>query len=209
MNKSFTQLDKEKQNRIIESASKEFIEKGFKKASTNQIAHKAQIGKGMLFHYFNSKKELFNDLFVIHTTYIKQHFLDRINDEKRDFISKYEHISQLKLEAMIENPIAFNFGASLYMNDYEGLDEEQKKYVQGLLAISSQKLYADIDTSFFRQNMDETMMIKMISWIIEGALTEVLYEIKHLNLIEVDYSPYWKKFELVMDNIRQLYYREG
>jgi TetR/AcrR family transcriptional regulator len=56
---TFAQLKTEKQQRIINAAWEEFSQKGFELASTNQIVKKAKIGKGMLFHYFNNKKELF------------------------------------------------------------------------------------------------------------------------------------------------------
>lgn len=55
----FLNLDKEKQERILNAAMKEFALKGFDNASTNEIVKEANIGKGMLFHYFKSKKDLF------------------------------------------------------------------------------------------------------------------------------------------------------
>ncbi|MGC4018669.1 MAG: TetR/AcrR family transcriptional regulator [Muricomes sp.] len=59
---AFHALEEEKQTRIINAALVEFSVKGYKRASTNVIAEKAQIGKGMLFYYFGSKEELFHFL---------------------------------------------------------------------------------------------------------------------------------------------------
>ena len=58
----FLNLKPEKQERILEAAIKEFADKGFEKASTNEIVKEAGISKGILFHYFQNKKKLF--LFV-------------------------------------------------------------------------------------------------------------------------------------------------
>jgi len=52
----------EKQNRILKAAYEEFAKHSYKQASTNKIIKEADIGKGTLFYYFNSKKELFEFL---------------------------------------------------------------------------------------------------------------------------------------------------
>lgn len=46
-------------NRIIEAALQEFGEHGYDGASTNQICQAAGISKGLLYHYFKSKENLF------------------------------------------------------------------------------------------------------------------------------------------------------
>lgn len=55
----FLSLDKEKQDRIINAAMKEFAQKGYDKASTNEMVKEAGISKGLLFHYFQNKKQLY------------------------------------------------------------------------------------------------------------------------------------------------------
>lgn len=49
----------EKKAEIIRIALEEFASCGYSGASTNTITKRAGISKGMLFHYFGSKKELF------------------------------------------------------------------------------------------------------------------------------------------------------
>ncbi|MFD6209493.1 TetR/AcrR family transcriptional regulator, partial [Peribacillus sp. NPDC060253] len=55
----FLNMDKEKQDRIINAAIKEFAQKGYDNASTNEIVKEAGISKGLLFHYFQNKKQLY------------------------------------------------------------------------------------------------------------------------------------------------------
>ena len=45
-----------KRQRILDAAIREFAEHGYDKASTNSIVKEAGIAKGLLFHYFGSKK---------------------------------------------------------------------------------------------------------------------------------------------------------
>ncbi|WP_145950380.1 TetR/AcrR family transcriptional regulator, partial [Paenibacillus sp. Y412MC10] len=42
----------QKKVRLLESALKEFSDKGYEQTSTNQIVKQAGLSKGMLFHFF-------------------------------------------------------------------------------------------------------------------------------------------------------------
>ena len=46
----FLNLELEKQDRIINAAIKEFAQKGYDKASTNEIVKEAGISKGLLYN---------------------------------------------------------------------------------------------------------------------------------------------------------------
>lgn len=60
---SFLKLPEEKRDAILRIAAEEFIRCGYAAASTNTITRRAGISKGILFHYFGSKKELYLHLF--------------------------------------------------------------------------------------------------------------------------------------------------
>lgn len=51
-------IEDEKRERIIVAAMQEFV-KGYRNASTDRIVQSADISKGLLFHYFGTKKKLF------------------------------------------------------------------------------------------------------------------------------------------------------
>lgn len=46
-------------NEILQTAAKEFAEKGYDSANINEIATKSGIGKGTIYNYFNTKKDLY------------------------------------------------------------------------------------------------------------------------------------------------------
>jgi len=56
---TFYNLTKEKQNTIIQSGLKEFSSKSYREANTDTITKECGISKGILFHYFNSKKNFY------------------------------------------------------------------------------------------------------------------------------------------------------
>ena len=55
-------MDEVKRDRIINSAIDEFAKYPYAKASTNNIVENAGISKGLLFHYFGNKKDLYDKL---------------------------------------------------------------------------------------------------------------------------------------------------
>ncbi len=59
MNPKFFNLPTERQDLIRNSAMVEFGEGSFKKTSADSIARRAGVSKGLLFHYFKDKRELF------------------------------------------------------------------------------------------------------------------------------------------------------
>ncbi len=56
---TFQKQGKEKQDAIIAAGVEEFSQKTFKDASTDVIVQKCGISKGLLFHYFGSKKNFY------------------------------------------------------------------------------------------------------------------------------------------------------
>ena len=59
MNKTFENLSEEKKLRIINSAIEEFANKGYKRATVDNIVSKAGISKGSIFQYFKNKERLY------------------------------------------------------------------------------------------------------------------------------------------------------
>ena len=63
MNEKFFSLPEARQDLIRSSAMIEFGDNTFKKTSADSIAKRAGVSKGLLFHYFKDKRELYLYLF--------------------------------------------------------------------------------------------------------------------------------------------------
>ncbi len=70
MNTKFFDLHKEKQDRIINGSLKIICRYGYRHASTDEIVAEAGISKGLLFHYFISKKGLVRFLYDYSAHYV-------------------------------------------------------------------------------------------------------------------------------------------
>lgn len=70
MNERFFDLKKDRQDRIINGAMKVITENGYRHASTDEMVSAASISKGLLFHYFKSKKGVYQFLYEYSTRYM-------------------------------------------------------------------------------------------------------------------------------------------
>lgn len=59
MNEKFFNLPKEKQQAVLNAGYRVFSQNSYKKSPMSEIAAEAGISKGLLFHYFRNKKELY------------------------------------------------------------------------------------------------------------------------------------------------------
>lgn len=57
--------------RIIRTALQVFLEQGYDRASLKEIAHRAEVTKGGIYHYFGSKDDLFREALALITEQMK------------------------------------------------------------------------------------------------------------------------------------------
>ena len=81
----FHALDDDKRERIISAAMKEFLI-GYKHASTDNIVREAGISKGLLFHYFGTKENLYRFLVEYVAETFTQEFLNVLNIRQPDIL---------------------------------------------------------------------------------------------------------------------------
>ena len=107
MNDRFWELKKEKQDRMINSALKVFSQYGYKHASTDEIVKGAEISKGLLFHYFESKIGLYAFLYDYATRFVALELTANV-DENR-YYELYKQILTAKANSMSQYPYIFLF----------------------------------------------------------------------------------------------------
>jgi len=179
----FKNMDPEKRDRIINSAMEEFSKNTFKKASTNNIVKNANISKGLLYHYFSSKKGLyvFLESFAIET--MIDAILQNIDWEESDIFERIKQVILIKLGVMKRYPHIISFtNAILEERTLDEIKELAKSYSP---EIYSQIFYKNIDVSRFKDDIDVEKAINVIQWTIEKYIEEyVKHRKKH---VDIDY----------------------
>lgn len=106
---AFMNLTEEKRQAIINAALREFSLNNYATASTNKIVSNANISKGILYHYFGSKKNLYLFLYDYTTTKFSEALNRQIDLAEPDIFKRYEQIMKIKIDLMKQYHALFDF----------------------------------------------------------------------------------------------------
>jgi TetR/AcrR family transcriptional regulator len=81
---TFVNLPPEKRENIVRAAVAEFAERGYQRASINNIVKRLGIAKGSLYQYFDNKEALFLHVFDHFTRQVKQYVKASVASDGRD-----------------------------------------------------------------------------------------------------------------------------
>ena len=175
----FMNLEEEKRNRIINAALDEFSKRGYENASTNEIVKSANISKGLLFHYFSNKKNLFLFLLDYSDNIFIDEFYSRVNYEETDIIKKWRQIAQLKMELIQKHPDLYNFILTSYADNSKEIKQETENRSKTIIEDAFKKLFTNIDTSVFKDGLDAKRVSQIIIWVTQGFANAELEKIKN------------------------------
>ena len=169
----FMNLPDEKRQKILNAAMLLFSQNGYKKTAVDKIVEKAEISKGLIFHYFVSKKNLFIYLYEYCSDFICKEIYGKLDYSERDFFKKIELSQRIKAKVLVQYPYLFDFLKTAYF-------ETDKEVEPGIRAINDQYLnsgfptiFANTDYSKFKEGVDPSMVMKIIVWSAEGFMDEV------------------------------------
>ena len=164
----FMNLEPEKRERILNAAINEFAKKGFKNASTNEIVKEAGISKGLIFHYFKNKKQLYLFLYDYLMEIMKEEYFQKPWINEKDILEKLRMASLTKLELFRKYPLIFKFFLTAYSETDDEVRDEVANRNQKLTEINLPRVYDNVDLSNVRDGVDHQKAINLIVWALEG-----------------------------------------
>lgn len=172
MFENFLKIDITKQKRVLAAALEVFSREGYLRANTNEIAALAEISKGLLFHYFGSKKNLY--LFLLDET-VKQ-MSERLMHihlpSQAELFELLRVISVEKLRIAVEDPKGYRLIYEAFMHPPKGLEEDMKARFSGLFSNSEAQISALVDESLFKPTVGKTRAIKILMAYMRGVFEE-------------------------------------
>ncbi len=203
----FLNLDKEKQDRIINAAIQEFAQKGYDLASTNEIVKEAGISKGLLFHYFQNKKLLFLFLFDHCIQIITDEFYKKVDLTEPDFFTRIRKSVLIKMELLAQYPGIFKFIEVAYLDESKEIKIEVDNKTKQLTEINIGKIYEGIDFSKFRDDIDSQKILKIITWTFEKLSDEELLKAKLSPQHEINYQKMIVEAEEYFKILTKIFYK--
>lgn len=202
----FMGLEHDKQEKILNAAMKEFAEKGYAQASTNEMVREAGISKGLLFHYFSNKKQLFFFLYDYALEKATESFYASLDPNETDFFSIIRQIIKAKLMILSRYPEIFNFLEQAYEETSPEVKSELEVRNTSVIGSNLQKIFEKADLSKFKENIDLQKVISMVTWISEGMLNGAIKKAKLLKE-KVDYEKLLNDFESYEGLLKECFYK--
>ena len=200
----FMKLEEEKKDRILNAAMQEF-RYGYKKASTDIIAKIACVSKGSLFHYFETKEQLY--LFLVeHTLDILEADYYKVLDLRQgDIIDTLWQEASLARRITMRFPYIYHFIASirLHRSDFpkaelseEYIHKQRKQF---------EAFYDHYDADLFRGDIDPAKAVDLILWAVEGFYNnwQIVTEEKNQ-----DYDLFLDSLRAHLDVLKTAFYKK-
>lgn len=127
MNEKFYALPEERQQGILNAGMEVFSKNAYKNASTDLIAAKAGISKGLLFYYFHNKKELYMYIYDYLAEVMKAQIIDTGFRKLTDFFEILKYSADKKVAMLRKNPYIMDFAMRAFYSDKEAVSEEVKR----------------------------------------------------------------------------------
>lgn len=202
----FNNLKPEKQKQIIKAAIKEFVRNGFEKASTNEIVKRANISKGSLFNYFNSKKYLY--LYLIeYSSKAIVNLNEEIDLSETDLFKRIERVALQKFYVQQKYPQAFEFLASTKQEESVEVKDIIKQRLNPIYNQAINKLYKDIDYSKFREGIDIEKAIEILNWTMFGVGEKGLKELFTFDDIGKFGEKYLEEWNVYAELLKYSFYK--
>lgn len=185
MNEAFYELPKEKQRAVYNAAMEVFGEYEYKRASTDLIASKAGVSKGLLFYYFHNKKNLYLHTFQYVSKIVEEAISDAHLWEITDFFELVAYATEKKVKMLIENPFITRFSIRCFYSQKEEVSAE----IQTEIAHGKDKKYdtyfKNVELNKFKEDMEPERIYHMLVWITDGYLHARQMEGKPIEIAEI------------------------
>lgn len=156
--------------RILQSAIEEFGHRGYEAASTNVIVHNAGVSKGLLFHYFGSKKSLYLECSVHVMNILSEYIMQGLSVVDSDMFSLLKKMLKIKLQFYKDNPAFIGLvGRAWYSEDRSELEDRLPTYAKGYGSYAKNPVFKHVDRSRLRDDMDFAKVVEYTALLMEAG----------------------------------------
>ena len=149
---------------LIRSAYKAFAKEDYKKVSTNAIVKDANVSKGLLFHYFKNKQNLYITLYDMAWKMVRNHVFERFDFNNRDAFDRLHEMVVKKSTFLLENSTIAQFIKRVHLNTDGEISKKRLKLYHSHRNRDYKTVFDGIDTSYFIYPEDAEVLFKLVSW---------------------------------------------
>lgn len=166
----FESLPEERREAIVGAAVEAFGKNDYKGASTETIARRAGISKGLLFFYFKNKKELY--------LYLMEHLMDKVSSlvvddafyEIDDFFELLVYAAETKRDVLGKFPYLLEFSVRAFYPEHKDIKDTMDGWTQRQIDLMFSTYFKNVRFDRFRDDIDPKYVLNMLIWMADGYL---------------------------------------
>ncbi len=166
----FENLPQERQELILGAATEAFGQNSYKGASTEDIARKAGISKGLLFFYFKNKRQLYLYLMDSLAEKITNLVVDDAFYEIDDFFELLLYTSTKKRSVLERFPHILEYSIRAFYPDHKDIKDTMNGWTQRQIDAMFKLYFKNVDFSKFRDGVDPRYVIDLLIWMADGYM---------------------------------------
>ncbi len=163
----------DKKEQLMKAAAAVFSKYGYRKATIDEIVAGAGISKGLFYHYFTDKKELYLQLYNTYAELLSRNINDKADLTETDFFERLRAIAHLRIEFISRYPDLWGFLYSAYYEEHKDVAPLIRMKNERLLIESYSGSASNIDWTKFRDGITPDKAISIITWISDGFVRKL------------------------------------
>jgi len=160
---TFLNLDKEKQNRIVDCAFDEFAARDYENAKLSNIIKSAKISRGSLYQYFEDKTDLYLYLIEISSNkkleYLKE---DLANPMELPFLKLFKKMYVSGIQFAVDNPKMVQMFTLLLLKKGEIYNKIFKGNLDMAIDIYKTMIDRDKELGRIKKDIDSEVFAKLV-----------------------------------------------
>jgi TetR/AcrR family transcriptional regulator len=172
-------IPKDKEELIYEVSLKEFAEKGYELASTNNIVKECGFSKGTLFNYVKNKRNLY--IFVVEKTLndIGITIEEELNIKSTDIFEKIKEIQKIKLNIFLKYPNENKLIIQAFTEADEDIKDKFSIKYEKYSKMFFELMTTNVDYSKFKDGIDIEMTLSTILLTMNGLSEKISRKYKN------------------------------
>lgn len=180
---------------LIMTAYQQFALHGYEKTTIDDILKVSGISKGLFYHHFANKNELFVSLYTQAAKEITEKTLEIFESENMDLTSFAKKYMQMQFSLSKKTPYLFTF---LKRAESEKIGDIQE-ILKHVLVHRHRLIMERLDWHCLQKGVTKEQAISLVTWVAEGFTNEVLE--KRGFFAEEDYPTFCAYLDIMSESI--------
>ncbi|WP_408006254.1 TetR/AcrR family transcriptional regulator [Pseudalkalibacillus sp. A8] len=214
MNPAFERLPDEKKKQILDACLEEFAANGFENTSTNKIIERAEISKGLLFHYFKNKKTLYLFLLERSARLVSDQVFAQLESEKADdFFKRIKKVAILKMNFFSKHPNEYLILINGFFNTPKELKDDiaalYDRIYNQMMQFNAKQLFDYLHEDQLRNGLTKEFVLEYVLKVMEEFNRGLMQKYKgHEEELLIDYDPLLSQLDKYIDVLKYGVYEQ-